>query len=421
MASLHIWRRDFLQDRKLSPAFVNRFAALTSKATHVWELARKEDNFALFAPCLEKIVHACQKKAELLGYTHHPYDALLNAHEPGMTVAEITPLFAELKTELIHLIKKIKTAAPIDKSCAQQEFSHDTQMHFGHAVLDFMGIKKDNARLDLSRHPFCATIHPRDTRLASRIFPNNVLSNIFSTLHEGGHALYCMQMQESLFGTPLAQSLSYGMDESQSRWWETFVGKSFAFWQYFFPLMQNRCEKLLGHITLDEFYLAANAVIPSTIRLEADEVTYSLHIILRFEIEKGLIEGSLKVKDIPRLWKEKTEEYLGVIPLSHRDGSLQDIHWSLGSFGYFPLYALGNIYAAQLFAAFEKQHPLWKKEIAEGNTKAMREWLREHVHMWGRRFSPKELLAKVGYTGISTTPYLSYLQRKYHALYHLDK
>jgi carboxypeptidase Taq len=279
-----------------------------------------------------------------------------------------------------------------------------------------MGLGFEFSRLDESAHPFCSSFYPKDIRMTTRILPNKVTSNIFSVLHEGGHALYARSFLEEDFGTPLAESASLGFDESQSRFWETRIGRSLPFWQYFYPLLQNHFPEQLGNISLHEFYRAIHQVSPSFIRIESDEVTYSLHIILRFEIEKALIEGSMSVKEIPEAWNEKMRSLLGIVPSTFSEGCLQDIHWSMGAFGYFPTYTLGNIYAAQLFSVFENSYPSWAARVAQGDLHFIYEWLSDHVHRHGRQFLPRDLLQRVVKGSLNEKPYLSYLEKKYRDL-----
>lgn len=417
VAALQAFRRDHLQAIKLPTTFVKNFVTLTTNACHVWAKSRKASDFSIFAPQLEKIVHANRKKADLLGYQDHPYDALMDLYEIGMTTKQLIPLFERLKIHLKSLLKKIQAQPPPDNAFLKQEFSPEIQLQFGKKLLKYLGFLPENSRLDLSIHPFCTGLHPLDVRMTTRIRHNDVMSSIFSTLHEGGHAMYNQGFPLEWQGTPLCESASLGIDESQSRFWETRIGYSLPFWTHFLPLLQKDFPQL-KNVSLEAFYAAINHVNPSFIRVEADEVTYNLHIILRFEIEKALMEGSLKVKDIPDVWNQKTEELLGIIPMSSAQGCLQDIHWAMGSLGYFPTYALGNLYASQLFTTFEKTHPDWQERLARGDLIFIREWLKSHIHRWGRQFTPTELIQNITGRPLDETAYIDYLQKKYQALYH---
>jgi carboxypeptidase Taq len=280
-----------------------------------------------------------------------------------------------------------------------------------------MGFHENNSRLDLSAHPFCSTLLPDDVRMTTRVNPDDPFFSIFAVLHEGGHGLYGLGRPKEQFGSPLADSLSLGIDESQSRWWETLIGQSYPFWQHFFPLLQAEFPEQFNGIHLEDFYRAINHVKPSFIRIESDEVTYNLHIIVRFEMEKALIEGSLKVKDIPDAWNEKMREYLGISPQFDGEGCLQDIHWSLGLFGYFPTYTLGNLYASQFFQPFEKTFPSWKERVSQGDLDFIREWLKENIHQYGRQYPAEELCRRVTAEALSEEPFIRYLHHKYQSLY----
>ena len=413
-AALREWRRDFLQATKLPTSFVKTMTLMSSQACHVWSKAKKESNFSAFAPFLDKIVKLNRKKATLLGYEDHPYDALLDLYEPGMTSKRLTELFDRLKTALTALVKK--TTAPIDNRFLQQEFSPEVQMQFGKKLLHAMGFSPESSRLDISSHPFCVPVNPHDTRMTTRIHYDDLMSNIFSVIHEGGHGLYHQGLPVESYGSPLSESASLGIDESQSRWWETRIGRSLPFWKHFYPQLQHAFPQLQS-ISLEQFYPAINIVQPSLIRVEADEVTYGLHVILRFEIEKALIEGSLRIKDVPKVWNQKMNDYLGVTPTNDAQGCLQDIHWSLGTLGYFPTYVLGNLYASQFFTAFAKTHPDWQDRVTEGNLAFVNQWLHTHIHQWGRYYTPDELAENVTGRPLDETAFVSYLNQKYQKIY----
>lgn len=419
IAALHQWRRDYLKAVKLPGSFVKKLAKTTSQAMHAWSIAKKHDSFKEFAPHLEKIVSLCRKKADYLGYQAHPYDALIDLHEPEMTTDVLVPLFAKLKLALTTLLKEIATQPQPKSSFLKGTFSPSHQMHVSHHLLRAMGFEEGSSRLDQTVHPFCMGLHPRDTRMTTRIHPDNLLSNIFSVIHEGGHGLYNWGHPEEHFGTPLCESTSLGIEESQSRFWETIIGHSLPFWQHFLPMLQKEFPEQLANVPLEDFYHAINTVKSSLIRVEADEVTYNLHIIVRFEIEKALIEGSLKVKEVPEAWNSKMEEYLGILPQYNADGCLQDIHWSLGAFGYFPTYTLGNLYAAQFYGAFEKAFPDWKIRVAKGDLSFIREWLRSNIHQYGRQFSAQELAQRITGKPLTEEPFVTYINHKYKTIYNL--
>lgn len=416
-AALREWRRDYNKAAKLPNSFVKQLAKTTSTATHAWKTARDNNNFKAFARHLDKIVTLCRKKADLLGYTEHPYDALLDQYEPGMKTSILTPLFSRLKVPLTQLIKEISAKPPFKDDFLFRNCPKHLQLEFSHRILQKMGFHAASSRLDLSAHPFCVGLHPKDTRMTTKVQPENIMFCLGAVLHEGGHGLYNSGLPVEHYGSPLGQQVSLGVDESQSRWWENLIGQSHSFWQYFFPLLQETFREPFGSISFEDFYRAINAVKPGFIRIEADEVTYNLHIIVRYELEKALIEGTLKVKDIPDAWNAKMREYLGISPEVDAKGCLQDIHWSLGGIGYFPTYTLGNLYSVQFFNAFEKAHPHWQEQVAKGSLDSVREWLKENIHKEGRRYTPTELCQKVTGKPLSEEPFVEYLKKKYGRLY----
>lgn len=412
------WRRDFLHDTALPSKFVEEFAKVTSQAINAWRAAKKDNTFHLFAPFLDRIVGLCRKKADFLGYQDHPYDALLDQYEPDVKTQDVSTLFSKLRDTLTPLIKKM-TQQPVEDQFLFGNWDKAKQMTFSQKLLDAMGYDRDKGRVDFSSHPFSSASHPTDSRITTRIHSTSLMSNIFVILHEGGHALYEMGLSQDQYGTPLGDARSLGVHESQSRWWETRIGLSRPFWQYFFPLLKETFKGQLDHITQDAFYRAINKVKPSLIRVEADEVTYPLHVVLRFEMEKALIEGSLSVREVPEAWNAKMDELLGLIPRTHSEGCLQDIHWSMGAFGYFPTYTLGNLYAAHLFEAFAKDHPDWEKTVAAGELEFIKLWLHEKIYQHGRKYTTQELLEQATGLAFSADPYLHYLKKKYAALYRL--
>ncbi len=411
--AVRAWARDYTKEVVLPQSFVEEFTKLTSEALVAWSHAKKEDAFQTFAPYLDRIVAMNQQKAELLGYKDHPYDALLDLFEPGVTTADVDKLFTDLKKFLIPLIRKIANEKPCDDSFLHGKFSHPKQMAFAQKLLDSIGYDMSKGRLDLSNHPFSSAAHPTDSRITTRIHKTSVMSNISAVLHEGGHALYEMGLPKEHYGSPLCEAASLGIHESQSRFFETRIGLSKPFWSHFLPILKNTFKGPLEDISLDHFYEAINQVKPSLIRIEADEVTYNLHIILRFEIEKALIEGSLKVRDIPEAWNAKMKELLGITPETNSEGCLQDIHWSMGAFGYFPTYTLVNIYASHLFLGFTHDHPDWEDKVASGKLTFIKDWLEKHVYKYGRELSSQELLEKATNKKLSSNAFIDYITKKY--------
>lgn len=412
-ASIYEFRKDFIKQTKLPSSFVKKLSETSSLAIQIWSKAKQENDFALFAPSLEKIVKLNQEKAEILGYKDHPYDALVDLYEPGMRTHHLDTLFSSLEKGLSSLVKNTTNKEQVNDSFLYQTFEREKQILFGNLILDELKIDNKCLRLDESVHPFSIAMHPTDSRITTKIEEKNFMSSISSILHEVGHGLYELNLPKEHFGSPLCDSLSLGIHESQSRLWETFIGKSKPFWDHFYPLLQNIFTKQLSNVSKEEFYSAIHNVKPNLIRVESDEVTYCLHILLRFDLEKALIEGSLTVKDLPHVWKEKMQQLLGISPQNDREGCLQDIHWACGDFGYFPTYALGNLYAAHFFTGFIKEFPKWDKSIAKGDFSSLKKFLKEKIHCHGRRYSQDELAIKVGGSPLSEKTYLNYLQKKY--------
>lgn len=413
---LREWRQKFLKDTKLPTSFIEELSQVTSEAQQIWAIARKDNNYKLFAPFLQKIIDLNRKKADILGFGDHPYDPLLEMHEPCMTTKKVGTIFAGLQKELTALLKKIVKAKQIDDSFLHKKVGDEKQLEIGRLILAGLPADPTYSRLDLSSHPFSTGLHPHDSRITTRILPNAFMSNVFSVLHEGGHMMYDMGLPVEYWGTPLSEAVSLSIHESQSRWWETLIGRNLPYWRHVYPLLQKSYTPL-KKVPLEKFYRAINKVAPSYIRVEADEVTYCLHVILRFETEKQLISGTLSVAELAEFWNEKMKDLLGIKPPTDRQGCLQDIHWALGEFGYFPTYALGNLFAAHFFTAFAKQNRDWEQRIAGGDLFFVREWLKENIHKWGRTYNSEELAKKVTGTPLSEDAYCSYLKKKYSAIY----
>ncbi|MGA8165554.1 MAG: carboxypeptidase M32 [Waddliaceae bacterium] len=418
-AALREWRRDYLRDTQLPRTFVEKFSKLASESLYAWEHAKNNEDFQSFLPFLEKIVYMCRKKADLIGYQDHPYDPLLDAYEPEMTTKEIHTLFHPLKTFVLQLLKTIRSAKQVDDHFLKVPVSVAKQFSFGKRLLSLISHSLECCRLDVSAHPFCSSSHPTDNRFTTHLVLKDPMTNIFSILHECGHAFYDMGVPEEHYGSPLGEPISFGIHESQSRWWETLIGRSKPFWELLLPIMKKHFKGKFDSIPLDAFWKAINRVEPSLVRVEADEVTYSLHVILRFELELALIEGTLAPKEVPEAWNENMRQLLGVVPTNHSQGCLQDPHWSLGDFGYFPTYTLGNLYASHLFEEFEKTFPGWEQLIAKGTLTFLKEWLSQEVYQHGRRYTGKELLKKVSGRPVSIKAFTSYLQAKYASIYNL--
>lgn len=412
-----VWR-DFERARKLPETFVHELAEVTSKAQSIWAQAREKNDFALFLPWLSKIVKLKKQEAEYVGYTNSPYDALLDEYEPGMTSEEAYQILNDLKDFLVPLLKRIRLSrVKISTEKTKGVFPVDKQIIFNKYIAEKMGFDFGAGRIDESTHPFTTSSHPLDVRFTTRYKKNNLLYSVGSTIHEAGHGLYEQGLPIEHFGTPLAESMSMGIHESQSRMWENMIGKSKSFWKFFYPKMQKEFPAPFKKVDIDEFYKAVNKVTPSLIRTEADEVTYNLHIIIRFEIEKEMIEGSIELKDLPVIWKSKMKEYLGVDVPSDALGVLQDVHWSCGYIGYFPSYSFGNLYSAQFYATLVREIPDISKKIAGGDFEEIREWLRKNIHVHGRLYTAEKLVKKITGEGLNSKYFNEYLEKKYKEIY----
>ncbi len=416
-AAVREWHRDYVRATKLPSSLIREFSQTTAEASQVWSVAKKENSFKLFSPFLEKIIKLCREKAQIMGFEEHPYDALLETYEPCMTTKRVGTIFAGLQKELKHLLDKIKGRRQVDDRFLHKTIEPAKQMEIVHHLLSKLPMEMGYTRLDLSAHPFSLALHPHDSRITTRILPKAFMSNIFSVLHEAGHSFYEMGLSLDTWGSPLSEAVSLSIHESQSRWWECLIGRGLPFWEFYYPFLQKALPSDLKKVPLAQFYRAINRVSPSLIRVEADEVTYCLHVILRFEIEKDLIKGTLQASDLPDAWNEKMKDILGVAPRSDSQGCLQDIHWSLGDFGYFPTYALGNLFSAHFFGAFAKKYPNWSEKIADGDLRFVRDWLKTNIHSLGRMYSSEELAKKVTGKPLSETAYCSYLKKKYSEIY----
>ncbi|HWQ30780.1 MAG TPA: carboxypeptidase M32, partial [Negativicutes bacterium] len=394
-------RKEFDKYRKIPADKYKEYVILTSNAETVWEDAKNNDDFPLFKPYLEKIVEFNLEFIELWGYEGNKYNTLLDFNEPGMTVDQLDRIFDELRTRIVPLIAKIgKAPVQPEEGILNRYFDIAKQEEFSLYILEKMGYDFDAGRLDESEHPFTIGINPGDVRITTHYYPKDFASALMSSMHEGGHALYEQNISEELNGTPLCTGASDGIHESQSRFWENIIGRSRGFWEKYYEDLQKVFPQQLGNVSLDSFHRAINKVEPSLIRVEADEVTYNLHVMIRYEIEKALINREIKVADLPEVWKAKMKEYLGVTPSDDRTGVLQDVHWSGGSFGYFPSYTLGNIYAAQLYNAAKKEIGDFDSLIAKGELATIKKWLADKVHKHGKLMKPQELIREITGEGI---------------------
>jgi carboxypeptidase Taq len=416
-ALIRVTRRDFQQARRLPAEFVAERARAASRSVQIWRDARPRNDFAAFLPALKQMVELARRTADYLGYTEHPYDALLDKYEPAMMSREVEHLFGRLREATVPLVRAIaERASAVDESPARQDFGEEPQRRFALTVIQAFGFDAARGRLDTSAHPFSSGFNRDDVRITTR-YPRRSLSAIFGTFHESGHAMYSQGTAPSLERTPLAGGASNGIHESQSRLWENLVGRSRPFWRYAFPVLRGLFPEQLRTVDAEAFYRAVNRVEPSLIRVEADEVTYNLHIILRFDLERALVAGELNPKDLPEVWNAKMAEYLGVTPSTDRDGVMQDIHWPSGLIGYFPSYTIGNVASVQLFEAAQRAHPDLPDQIRRGQFASLLTWLREHVHTHGRKFFPRDLLVRATGSPLTPEPYVRYLNEKFGEIY----
>lgn len=419
-ATIRELKRNFDKHVKLPKSLVEELARATVRGQQIWQEARAKNDFAMFAPQLAEIYRLKQQQAAAIGYDRDAYDALLDDYEPGAKTAEVTRVLAGLRDELVPLVAQIRDAKRRpDVSLVQRRYPIAAQEAFGKSAAAAIGFNFQRGRLDVTTHPFCTTLGPHDHRITTRYDEHFFNSAFFGILHEAGHGLYELGLNPAEYGFPLGAAISLGIHESQSRLWENFVGRSHAFWRHFFPLAQQQFPEALTGVKLDDFHFAINDVRPSLIRVEADEATYNLHILIRFELEQALVSDQLRVPDLPGAWNEKYERALGIRPPRDADGVLQDIHWSAGLIGYFPTYSLGNLYAAQFFAQADRDLGGLDAQIARGEFTPLREWLIDRIHRHGQRYTASELVQRVTGQPLSHAPLMQQLRDKFGALYGL--
>jgi carboxypeptidase Taq len=405
-------RRSFDRERRLPRRLVEEWARVTAVAQQRWAESRRRDDYGSFAPWLERIFVLARERADALGHRGARYDALLDDYEPGMTTDRLTALFDELQTQLVPLVATLSDA-PAPRALLGREFPVDRQKRFAEEAAYVLGFDLNGGRLDVGQHPFCTAIGPGDVRIALRYDEHDFGSGFFAMLHELGHALYDQGLDARHYGTPMGDAASLGLHESQSRMWENLVGRSEGFWQHFYPVLRTGFLEPLHDVPLETFRRAINHVAPSPIRVEADEVTYDLHVAIRFELELALLSGDLRAAELPGAWNELYVRHLGIRPASDREGCLQDIHWSEGLIGYFPTYTLGNVYAAQLFASAERAVGPLEQSFARGEFSPLREWLREHVHRHGMRWPVATLIERTTGEGPNPSYLVESLTRRY--------
>ena len=419
---IRVARRDFEKATKVPADFIARAYEHGSASYDAWTRARPANDFSAMRPFLEQSLELSREYAGYFAPYAHIADPMIDDAEQGMTTATVLALFAELKRALKPMVRAIAETTPVDDSCLRGTFAQKPQLDLGLAIATRFGYDLERGRLDETHHPFCTRLAAGDVRITTRVDERNLGDALFSTLHEAGHALYEQGVSAALDSTPLGHGTSAGVHESQSRLWENVVGRSRGFWQNYFPVLQTAFPGAFDRVPLDAFYRAINKVQPSLIRTDADEMTYDLHIMLRFDLELTLLEGRLQVKDLPEAWRAAMQADLGVTPPDDRDGCLQDVHWYSGGIGGgFQSYTIGNILGAQFYAAAVAAHPDIPHEIAGGTFAALHGWLRDNIYCHGRKFTPNELVVRATGSPMSTAPYLAYLRGKYGEIYRLPE
>ncbi len=413
-------RREFNKEIRLPSELVRQLARATVLGQQAWVRARDANDFLQFAPRLQEIVQLKREQADALGYTTCRYDALLDEYEPEATTADIAHVLSDLRAELVPLVTAIgQSGCQPRQDILRRNYPPADQAEFGKRAAARIGFDFQRGRLDVTHHPFCASLGPHDCRITTRYDAHYLPGALFGILHEAGHGLYDQGQRSELFGLPPGSYVSLGIHESQSRLWENLVGRSRPLWQFLFPLAQQVFPTALADVELDDFYFAINQVQPSFIRVEADEATYNLHIIVRFELEQALLDGQLDVEQLPDAWNAKYRKYLGIEPPDSALGVLQDIHWSAGLIGYFPTYALGNLYAAQFYQQACQDLPSLQQDLAAGEFAGLLAWLRERIHTLGQCYSAPELLARITGRPLSHAPLIEHLKAKLGPLYQL--
>jgi carboxypeptidase Taq len=419
-ALVRVTRRDYDRATRVPSAFIQRLSEHTATSYHAWERARPANDFAAMRPLLETTVELSRELAAFHPGYAHPYDALIDLAEDGMTVAAVRSLFTELRAGLVPLIEAIRARPEADDRCLSGDFPEAAQRAFGEKVIRAFGYDYARGRQDNTAHPFMVKLGRGDVRITTRYRADTLSDGLFSTLHEAGHAMYEQGIDDALDGTPLFGGTTSGVHESQSRLWENLVGRSLPFWRHWYPALKAAFPGSLTGVDVETFHRAINKVRPSLIRTEADEVTYNLHVMLRFDLELALLEGTLAVADLPEAWRARIRSDLGVSPPDDRDGALQDVHWYAGIVGgAFQSYTLGNIMSAQFFAAARRELPDLDGQTGRGEFTPLRKWLTERIYRHGRKFTAAEIVQRATGEPLSIAPYLAYLEAKYRPLYGL--
>lgn len=418
-ALVRVAARNYDKAKRVPPAFIAEQAIVNSRAFEAWVEAKDKSDFSIFEPHLEKVVELVHKYISFFPPADHPYDTLLDDYEPGMKTADVKVIFDGLRPKQVELIKAITSRKQVKDDFLYKKYNEKKLMDFGVDVVTRFGYDWSRGRQDKAPHPFETTFSVNDVRITTRFEPDSPLATLFSTMHESGHAMYEQGVNPDYERTPLAGGTSLAVHESQSRMWENLVGRSLSFWEHFFPKFKQIFPSQLDGVSVKSFYKAINKVEPSLIRVNADEATYNLHIMLRLELEIAMVEGKLAIKDLPEIWNTKMQEYLGVTPSNDAKGVLQDIHWSLGSIGYFSTYALGNLISAQLWEKINKDIRDLDGQIRKGDFSQLLDWLRKNIHRHGQKYEPQPLVEIVTGSRITYEPYIRYLTKKYSEIYGL--
>jgi carboxypeptidase Taq len=416
---LMVTRHKVDRKTKLPAEMVAEKYRMLPPSNQAWREAREKNDWSLFEPHLEKFVDYTQRMAEYYHPYDHVYDPLLDEFEPGMKTAEVQAIFDGIRPRQVELIEAISKQPQVDDSVLFKHYPEAQQLEMGVEVIKKFGYDFNRGRIDKVTHPFAATMGYGDNRLTYRVDENFLNSFIFAVMHESGHAMYEQGFTKGLARTPMYEGASYAVHESQSRLWENLIGRSKTFWEWYYPKFQKRFPAQTDGVSSDNFYKAINKVEPSPIRVEADEASYNLHIMLRLEIEIGLLEGKFKVKDLPEMWNTRFKEYLGITPKNDAQGVLQDVHWSFGYFGYFSTYALGNLISLQIWEVVNKDIPDLEEQIRKGEFEPLHAWLKDRVYRHGKKFKPQELVERITGSKIDGGSYVKYLNKKFGAIYGL--
>jgi carboxypeptidase Taq len=418
-ALVRVAARNYDKAKRVPPAFIAEREMASAQAFEAWVEARKKSDFSIFQPHLEKVLELVQKYISFFPPADHPYDTLLDDFERGMKTEEVQAIFDSLRPKQVELIKAIASARQVQDDFLFQKYNEKELLSFSEEIITKFGYDWTRGRQDKAPHPFESSFSVNDVRITTRFEDDNPLALLFSTMHESGHAMYEQGINPAYERTPLAGGTSLAVHESQSRMWENLVGRSLPFWEHFYPALKQTFASQLDGVSLQSFYKAINKVQPSLIRVNADEATYNLHIMLRLELEIGMVEGKIAIKDLPEVWNTKMQEYLGITPPNDAWGVLQDIHWSGGMIGYFSTYALGNLVSAQLWEKINEQIPGLSEQFRKGDFSELLGWLRSNIHRHGQKYEPQKLVEMATGSKITAEPYVRYLTKKYSEIYGL--